>query len=504
MGGSAAFALSLFNFFITIRNDLLNNSIVIDTLILKEYSMSTSYANKRKSSQQAEDLSHLMPQNIDAEEAILGAILVNPNCMNKIVEQLKPESFYKPAHRYVYDAMLQLYNSQDKIDIVSVSDILNINQKLELVGGRAFVNDLSYKTITTTNVEYYARIVQEKAIKRSLINAGSEIVSSGYDLNPIEESLELAEKLIFDIASAKASKSLSPIKDIVYDTYAKIEERYNNRGQLSGIPTDFYDLDNMLNGLQRSDLIILAARPAMGKTAFALNIAQNVALRAKVPVAIFSLEMSKQQLVQRLLCSEAEVDSHRLKTGEMQAKDWEKLAVAMDNLSSASIYIDDTAGCTITDIRAKCRRLAMAEKNLGLIVIDYLQLIEGTGREDRMQQISSISRGLKILAKELNVPIISLSQLSRAVESRPDKRPMLSDLRESGSIEQDADIVMFIYRDEYYRNANDEEDDAEKAKNKGEAEIIIAKHRNGSVGTVKLLFQGSITKFKNQVKTDVF
>ena len=242
----------------------------------------------------------------------------------------------------------------------------------------------------------------------------------------------------------------------------------------------------------------------MGKTAFALNIAQNVALRAKTPVAIFSLEMSKQQLVQRLLCSEAEVDSQRLKTGNMQAKDWEKLAVAMNDLSEASIYIDDTAGCTITDIRAKCRRLAMAEKNLGLIVIDYLQLIEGTGREDRMQQISSISRGLKILAKELNVPIISLSQLSRAVESRTDKRPMLSDLRESGSIEQDADIVMFIYRDEYYKNANDEEEEAEKAANKGEAEIIIAKHRNGSVGTVKLLFQGSITKFKNPIKTDVF
>ena len=463
--------------------------------------MSQAYASKKK---QSENLSQLMPQNIDAEEAILGAILVNPSCMNKIVENLSPESFYKPAHRYVYEAMLQLYNGEDKIDIVSVSDVLNINQKLELVGGRAFINDLSYKTITTANVEYYARIVQEKAIKRSLINAGSEIVTSGYDLNPIEESLELAEKLIFDIASQKASKSMVPIKDLVYETYAKIEERYNNKGSLTGIATGFYDLDTMTNGLQKSDLIILAARPAMGKTAFALNIAQNVALRANVPVAIFSLEMSKDQLVQRLLCSEAEVDTQRLKTGNMQAKDWEKIAVAMNNLSEAKIYIDDTAGCTITDLRAKCRRLAMAEKNLGLIVIDYLQLIEGSGREDRMQQISSISRGLKILAKELNIPIIALSQLSRAVESRTDKRPMLSDLRESGSIEQDADIVTFIYRDEYYKNANDEEEMSEKAANKGEAEIIIAKHRNGPVGTVKLLFQGSITKFKNPIKTDVF
>ena len=462
--------------------------------------MPTAHADKKIS----QDISQLMPQNIDAEEAILGAILVNPACMNRVVEQLRPESFYKPAHRYVYEAMLQLYNGEDKIDIVSVSDVLNVNQKLELVGGRAFVNDLSYKTITTANVEYYAKIVQEKAIKRSLINAGSEIVTSGYDLNPIEESLELAEKLIFDIASQKASKSLLPIKDIVYDAYAKIEERYNNKGKLTGVATQFYDLDTLMNGLQKSDLIILAARPAMGKTAFALNIAQNVALRSNVPVAVFSLEMSKDQLVQRLLCSEAEVDTQRLKTGNMQAKDWEKIAIAMNNLSESKIYIDDTAGCTITDLRAKCRRLAMAEKDLGLIVIDYLQLIEGTGREDRMQQISSISRGLKILAKELNVPIIALSQLSRAVESRTDKRPMLSDLRESGSIEQDADIVMFIYRDEYYKNANDDEELSEKAANKGEAEIIVAKHRNGPVGTIKLLFQSNITKFKNPIKTDVF
>lgn len=464
--------------------------------------MTTSFSSKQKKNQTVDTT--LMPQNIDAEEAILGAILVSPACMNRIVEHLRPESFYKPAHRYVYEAMLQLYNGEDKIDIVSVSDVLNVNQKLELVGGRAFINDLSYKTITTTNVEYYSKIVQEKAIKRSLINAGSEIINSGYDLNPIEESLETAEKLIFDIASAKASKSLMPIKELVYDTYAKIEERYNNKDTLTGTPTAFYDLDTMTNGLQKSDLIILAARPAMGKTSFALNIAQNVALKANIPVAIFSLEMSKEQLVQRLLCAEAEVDTQRLKTGNMQAKDWEKLAIAMDKFSQAPIYIDDTAGVTITDLRAKCRRLAMAEKNLGLIVIDYLQLIEGTGREDRMQQISSISRGLKILAKELNVPIISLSQLSRAVESRTDKRPMLSDLRESGSIEQDADIVMFIYRDEYYKNANEEEEMSEKAANKGEAEIIIAKHRNGPVGTVKLLFQSNITKFKNPIKTDVF
>lgn len=465
--------------------------------------MSTSYATESKKAKS--ELSELMPQNIDAEEAILGAILVSPACMNRVVEHLRPESFYKPAHRYVYEAMLQLYNSDTKIDIVSVSDTLNMTQKLELVGGRAFINDLSYKTITTTNVEYYAKIVQEKAIKRSLINAGSEIISQGYDLNPIEESLDMAEKLIYDISSQKASSALNPIKDIIYDAYAKLEDRAKNKGQLTGVASGFYDLDNIYtNGLQKSDLIILAARPAMGKTSLALNIAQNVALRANVPVAIFSLEMSKDQLVQRLLGAEAEVDAGRIKTGDLNTKDWEKLAIAMDRFSQSKIYIDDTAGVTITDLRAKCRRLAMAEKNLGLIVIDYLQLIEGTGREDRMQQISSISRGLKILAKDLNVPIIALSQLSRAVEGRTDKRPMLSDLRESGSIEQDADIVMFIYRDDYYKTAENEEEMSEKAANKGEAEVIIAKNRNGPVGSIKLLFQNNITKFKNPMKTDVF
>ena len=465
--------------------------------------MATSTYSKKKEQDSA--ISQLMPQNTDAEEAVLGAILVNPVCLTKVVETITPDSFYKPAHRYVYEAMLQLFNSNERIDIVSVSDVLNLNQKLELVGGRAFINDLSFKTITTSNVEYYAKQIQEKAIKRSLINVGSEIVTSGYELTPVEESLEKAERLIFNIASQKATKDLTHVKDLVLSTYEKIEYRYQHRGELTGVDTGFYELNDMTSGLQKSDLIILAARPAMGKTAFVLNLAQNAALRAKVPVAIFSLEMSKDQLVQRMLCSEAEVDSQKLRSGNMSDKDWEKLAIAMDSFAAAPIYIDDTAGCTLTDIRAKCRRLAMEENNLGLIIIDYLQLIESTGREDRMQQISAISRGLKILARELNVPIIALSQLSRAVESRTDKRPMLSDLRDSGAIEQDADIVMFIYRDEYYRKeAGEEEEMSAKAANKGESEIIIAKHRNGAVGTVKLLFQANITKFKNPIKTDVF
>ena len=449
------------------------------------------------------DKGNLLPQNIEAEEAVLGAILVNPEVLTKVVETLKPESFYKPAHKFVYEAMLQLFNSNERIDIVSVSDVLSYNSKLETVGGRAFINDLSYKTITTSNIEYYARIVQEKAVKRALISAGSEIVSFGYDMNPIDESLESAEKLIFDIASKKATTDLSHIKDLVLNTYEKIEYRYEHKDELLGLRTDFYELDRLTNGLQKSDLIILAARPSMGKTAFALNIAQNVAIKEKVPVAIFSLEMSKEQLVQRMLCSQAEVDTQRLKTGNMQSKDWDKLASAMNDFANAPIFIDDTSGCTLTDIRAKCRRLKMEQKNLGLVVIDYLQLMEGSGREERMQQISAISRGLKTLARELDIPVIALSQLSRAVESRTDKRPMLSDLRESGAIEQDADIVMFIYRDEYYKKGEDD-DETLKAASKGESEIIIAKHRNGPVDTVKLLFQDNITKFKNPIKTDVF
>lgn len=459
-----------------------------------------SNANKK----QNEEKLNLLPQNIEAEEAVLGAILVNPTTLTKVVETLKPESFYKPAHRHVYEAMLQLFNTNERIDIVSVSDVLSYNSKLEAVGGRAFVNDLSYKVITTSNIEYYAKIVQEKAIKRALINAGSEIVGFGYDINPIDDSLDQAEKLIFDIASKKATTDLTHVKDLVLNTYEKIEYRYEHKDELIGVPTDFYEFDTMTSGLQKSDLIILAARPSMGKTALALNIAQNVAVKAKVPVAIFSLEMSKEQLVQRMLCSQAEVDTQRLKTGHMQSKDWEKLANAMNDFSQAPMYIDDTSGCTLTDIRAKCRRLKMEEKDLGLVVIDYLQLMEGTGRDDRMQQISAISRGLKTLARELDVPVIALSQLSRAVESRTDKRPMLSDLRESGAIEQDADIVMFIYRDEYYRKSDGEDEEVSKAASKGESEIIIAKHRNGPVGTVKLLFQGNITKFKNPIKTDVF
>lgn len=441
-------------------------------------------------------IQRIPPQSIEAEEAILGAVLTNPVCLNKIADLITPESFYKPANRLIYAAVMDLFSKNQAIDIVTVSEKLAESDKLELIGGRAYVNDLALNVVTTANIEYYAKIVQEKAIKRELINAGSEIVAMAYENNPTEFTLDNAEKLIFNIAQQKASSDLVPIEELVLKSYEQIEFRYNHRDELIGVPTGFYDIDMMTSGLQKSDLIILAARPSMGKTAFALNIAQNVALRAKKAVAIFSLEMPKEQLVQRMLCSEAEVDSQRLKTGLMQAKDWEKLTTTMNFFAEAPIYIDDCAGATVMDIRAKCRRLMMETKELGLIVIDYLQLMEGSGKEDRFQQISSISRGLKTLARELGVPVIALSQLSRAVEQRNDKKPMLSDLRESGAIEQDADIVMFIYRDEYYNK--------ESTENKGKAEVIIAKHRNGAVGSVDLLFQGNITKFKNIARTNAF
>lgn len=439
----------------------------------------------------------LMPQSIDAEEAVLGAVLVNPISLGRIIEFIKPESFYKPAHKVIYSAVLDLFKKNEPIDIVTVSEHLRNNDELDNAGGRAYINDLALNVVTTANIEFYAKIIQEKEIKRALINAGSEIVNMSYENEETDTVLDNAQKLIFNIAAQKDTSDLVPIQDLVVSSYEQIEYRFNNKDELIGVTTGFYDLDNLTSGLQKSDLIILAARPSMGKTAFALNLAQNVALKGKKGVAIFSLEMPKQQLVKRMLCSEAEVDTQRISSGHMQPKDWEKLVDAMTRLSDARIYIDDTSGVTATDIKAKCRRLMMEENDLGLIVIDYLQLMEGGGNpNDRNQQISAISRSLKGLARELDVPIIALSQLSRGVESRPDKHPMLSDLRDSGAIEQDADIVMFIYRDEYYNR-----DDVD---NKGKAEIIIAKHRNGPVGNIELLFQSNITKFKNKTRTTEF
>lgn len=445
------------------------------------------------------EISKLTPQSIEAEEAVLGAVLTNPASLVKIIDVIKPKSFYKPANRLIYESVVDLFAKNAPVDIVTVSEDLKEKGNLDKVGGRAYVNDLAINVASTANVDFYAKIIQEKAVKRSLINAGAEIVSIGYDNSTCERALDSAEQLIFNISQQKSGNDLIPVKDLVLSSYEQMEYRYNHRDELVGTASGFYDLDQMTSGFQNSDLIILAARPSMGKTALALNIVQNAALRDNKAVALFSLEMPYTQLVKRMLCSEAEIDTQRTNSGHLQPRDWEKLTEAMNLFASAPIYIDDTSGLTVMDIRAKCRRLAMVEKNLGLVVVDYLQLMEGSSKEDRIQQISGISRGLKSLARELNVPVIALSQLSRAVEQRSDKRPMLSDLRESGAIEQDADIVMFIYRDEYYTKSESE--------SKGKAEVIIAKHRNGPIGSVDLLFQANITKFKNATaakKTNVF
>ncbi|MFH0703321.1 MAG: replicative DNA helicase [bacterium] len=435
------------------------------------------------------------PQNIEAEQAVLGALLINPVAITRVVETLKVESFYKQAHKYIYSSMLDLFKDNNPIDVITVSNNLKISNNLEKVGGRAYVNDLALSVVTTANIEYYAKIVSEKFVLRELIKAGTEIVSLVYEESDANQAMDTAEKLIFSIAQRKTMDNIIHIKDIVLDSYNLIEKRYNNRDELIGTPSGFYDLDNMTTGFQPSDLIIIAARPSMGKTAFCLNIAQEVSIRRKNPVVIFSLEMSKEQLVQRMLCTEAGINTTRLRTGHMQSDDWAKLNIAMGDLADSPLFIDDSPGTSVMEVRAKCRRLSMEYGNIGLIIIDYLQLMEGSrsGKMDRVHEISAISRGLKNLARELKLPIIALSQLSRAVETRTNKKPMLSDLRESGSIEQDADIVMFIYREEYY--------DQESPEKKGKAEIIVSKQRNGPTGSVDLIFDANCTKFKNPAIT---
>lgn len=415
--------------------------------------------------------------------------------MNRVVEILKPESFYSPRNKLIYEAMMLLFNQNKPIDSLSIAEYFNSKNALDSIGGREYLNDLVIDTILTSNIEYYANIIKENALKRELINAGSLIIEESFKNPESKTSLEYAEKLIFEISQSKTSGQLETLSSILPETVEQLEYRYNNKGTYTGVPSDYYDLDAMTAGFQRSDLIILAARPSMGKTAFALNIGQNIAIQHQIPVAIFSLEMSKVQLVQRILCSEAEIDAQRVRTGDIAPSDWQRIAECMDKLHVSPLYIDDTAGVSVSDIRAKCRRLKMQRPDLGMVIIDYLQLIDDKSSSDRIQQISAISRGLKSLARELNVPIIALSQLSRKVEERNDKRPMLSDLRESGAIEQDADIVMFIYREEYY--------DKENPNVKNKAKIIIAKQRNGPTGEVELLFQGATTKFKNPLKQNM-
>jgi replicative DNA helicase len=428
------------------------------------------------------------PQNLEAEQAVLGSILLESDTLLTVMERVRADDFYSVAHQRIFEAMVELNEENEAIDLVTLTERLQDRGQLEEVGGDSYLTKLVGSVPTAANVEYYAQIVEEKALLRRLIRTATQIVASGYEAGEdVGALLNEAEQRILDISRRHAAHGFVSIRDVLMEVFDRVEYLYHHKGGVTGIPSGFPDLDRMTSGFQRSDLIIVAARPSVGKTAFALNIAQNVAVRARETVAIFSLEMSAFQLVQRMICAESNVDAGRMRSGFLEGDDWEKLTMAIGSLSEAEIYIDDTPGITVSDIRAKCRRLKK-EKGLGMVVIDYLQLIQTRGRahESRQQEVSEISRMLKQMARELDVPVIALSQLSRGVEQRQDKRPMLSDLRESGSIEQDADVVAFLYRDDYYN---------QESEKKNIIEIIIAKHRNGPVGTVELVFLKNYNKF---------
>ncbi|QEK13500.1 replicative DNA helicase [Crassaminicella thermophila] len=436
-----------------------------------------------------EYLGRIPPHNIDAEQSVLGAMILDREAIVLATEMIRGEDFYKEAHREIFDAVLALYNRDEPVDLVTLSEELTQRQTLESIGGITYLTSLSSAVPTTTNVKYYAKIVEEKSILRRLIKASSEILEKGYQAEEeVNHILDLAEKSIFDISQKKSQEGFSAIKEVLLDSFDKIEQLYQNKGGITGLTTGFADIDRKTSGLQKSDLILIAARPSMGKTAFSINIAQNAAIKADASVAIFSLEMSKEQLVQRMLSSESHIEIQKIRTGTLNEDEWPRLAKAMGPLAQAKIFIDDTPGISVMEMKAKCRRLKM-EQGLDLILIDYLQLMSGDGKsESRQQEISNISRSLKGLAREMDCPVVALSQLSRAPELRADHRPILSDLRESGAIEQDADLVMFLYRDEYYHADSDK-------KNIGE--VIIAKQRNGSTGTVELAWLGQFTKFAN-------
>lgn len=435
------------------------------------------------------------PQNIEAEQAVLGAMMIDREAISKATELLRDNDFYRQDHRAVFQVIVDLFNSNQAVDMVTVTEALKRAGKLEDVGGIQFITYLANAVPTAANVSYHAKIVEEKSLLRQLISVSTQIAGSGYEgSEDVNTLLDNAERMILGVSERKISRDFAPIKEVVMSAVDRIDELYNKKGGITGLATGFIDFDHLTSGLQPSDLILIAARPSMGKTALVLNMAQNIAIREKKAVAFFSLEMSKEQLVQRMLCSEASIDSSRLRIGELEDKDWEKLIWAADGLSQAQIFIDDTPGITVMEMRAKARRLKV-EHDLQLVVIDYLQLMQGSGKknsENRQQELSDISRSLKALARELNVPVVALSQLSRSVESRQSKRPMLSDLRESGALEQDADLVGFLYREDYYDRDTE---------NKNITELIIAKHRNGPVDTVKLFFHKQFTRFANLAKS---
>jgi replicative DNA helicase len=453
------------------------------------------------------DSRKLPPQSIEAEMSVLGGILLDNDAINRTLEILTPEDLYRENHRKILQAMIDLNDRGEPCDLITLTSILKKKGELEEVGGGSYLATLVDYVPTAANIAYYCKIVKEKGLTRKLISAATEIVTQGYDGQmEVEELLDNAQKVIFEISENKLRPAFFPVGVILKESIRNLELLYERKEHITGVPTGFADLDEKTAGFQRGDLVIIAGRPSMGKTAFALNIAENAALHSEQrhPVAIFSLEMSKEQLVTRLLCSESRVDASRVRTGHFQENDWPKLIKAASALHDAKIFIDDSPAISVMEMRAKCRRLK-AEHNVGLIIVDYLQLMRGgSNPESRQQEISEISRSLKALAKELSVPVVALSQLNRGLESRTDKRPMMSDLRESGAIEQDADVIMFVYREAVYcekcknRDLNCEEN------HERNAEIIIGKQRNGPIGTVNLTFMGEHTRFENQSKRDEY
>jgi len=439
---------------------------------------------------EAKSIGRIPPHNIDAEQSVLGAMILDKESINTAIETIRAEDFYKDANAEIYKSMIDLYNKNEPVDLVTLSEELKRRGNLDNIGGITYLANLSSGVATTSNISYYCKIVEEKSILRKLIKSSDEIMLRAYeDSEDVNIIMEKAEKNIFDITQGAEREGFTPIDEVLLDSFAKIEEMAAGGGGLTGLATGFIDLDNSLSGLQGSDLILLAARPSMGKTALGLNIATNVALKEDASVGVFSLEMSKEQLVQRMIASTAHVDLQKIISGRLEEDEWLQIINSMGPLSQADVFIDDTAGISLMEMTAKARRLKL-EKGLDLIVIDYLQLMQMEGfNENRQQEISAISRGLKALAREIGCPIIALSQLSRAPELRTDHRPILSDLRESGAIEQDADVVLFLYRDEYYH------EDSEK-KNIGE--LIISKHRNGPTGSIELVWKKEFTKFLNK------
>jgi len=435
------------------------------------------------------------PQNLEAEQAVLAAMMLERDAIYDAAQILKETDFYREGHGILFRTIVELAEKGDPVDLITLTEKLRKDGNLEKVGGVGYIAEVANSIGTAASIVYYSQLVKEKSLLRTLIKISTNIAARGYEAGEEpEQLLDDAERMILEISQGHSRSGLVPISDVMENTIEKLEFLHNRKSELTGLTSGFKDLDNLTSGWQNSDLIIVAARPAMGKTSFCLNIAQNASIKAKVPVAIFSLEMSREQLVQRMLSSTAKIDQQKLRTGRIFDKEWITLTNAIASLAETNIYIDDTPAISVREIRAKTRRLK-TEKGLGLIVIDYLQLMSGSKRsENRQQEISEISRSLKALARELDVPVIALSQLSRAVEQSQDKRPSLSHLRESGALEQDADIVMFIYREEYYKPETEK---------KAIAEIIIAKHRNGPVGTVELSFRKEFTKFENLTRREV-